>query len=290
MAATRRPPRRRSARPAQARNIRAVPDRPRIEVRRESLADFNESVNILLYGNSGVGKTVLSAFAPNATFLSTEKGVVAAKRAGSTAGLIRAPTWEHVEAGLDLADSEMGPEDWLIVDSGSKMQILLTRWWLGIQHSDNEARDLDVPQIQDHLKFQNMYMRFVDRIVDAGWNSIFICTAMHREDPEGESLVLPAITGKDYTISNYCSAQFDQVLYYGVARQRNREAPTIRRLLAETYPPYFAKDRYNVLPRWTDIEEGDYGAMADIVAAIMEKTPEERRAAKAAAATSRKAQ
>jgi hypothetical protein len=106
---------------------------------------------------------------------------------------------------------------------------------------------------------------------------------MHKEDPEGESLVLPAITGKDYAISNYCCAAMDMVLYLGVARQKDRNAPTLRRLLAETYPPYFAKDRYNVLPRWTDIEEGDYAIMRDIIADIMEVDPEVRKAVKASA-------
>jgi hypothetical protein len=258
-----------------------VPDRPKIEVRVEELSDFNASVNILIHGNSGAGKTVLAGFAPRSVYLSTESGVVAARRAGSTAKLIRAPDWEHVEAGLDWADNHLGPDNWVIVDSGSKMQTLLIRWWLRLQNEENDARDLDVPQIQDHQKWQNMYMRFVDRIVDARWNSIFITTSMHKEDPEGESLVLPAITGKDYTISNYVCAAMDQVLYLGVAKQRDREAPTVRRLLSESYPPWFAKDRYQVLPRWLDIESGDYGTMPWIIEQIQELTPEERQAAKA---------
>lgn len=274
---TRRPAKKRTA----SRSVRAVPDRPRIVIEDERLEDFNESVNILIHGNSGVGKTVLAAGAPNSTFLTTEKGVVAAKRVGHTGRVWRAPTWEHVEAGVERADSEMGPDDWLIVDSGTKMQILFIRSWLGLQHEENDSRDIDVPQIQDHQKWQNAYMRWVDHMVDAPYNMIFITTSMHKEDPEGESLVLPAITGKDYTISNYVCAAMDQVLYYGVAKQRNKEAPTVRRLLAETYPPYFAKDRYSVLPRWTDIESGDYFIMADIIADIMAVPGEERRAAKA---------
>src|SRR6266704_4455878 len=101
-----------------------------VTVEIEDLTTFNESTNILLHGPSGHGKTVLAGGAPNATFLSTEKGVVAARRAGSKAGLIRAPDWEHVVAGLDLADQRLGPEDWLIVDSGTKMQVLYIRWIL----------------------------------------------------------------------------------------------------------------------------------------------------------------
>jgi len=284
------PPRKRGARPqrstparrANTRPTRPQNDRPKVVVRDESLEDFNESINICLYGNSGVGKTVLAGAAPNATYLTTETGVTSAKRAGHKARVWRAPTWDHVDVALDRADAELTPEDWLLVDSGTKMQVLLHRWWLGRQHADNDARDIDIPQIQDYQKFQNMYMRFWDRIVDSQYNSIIICTAMNNEDPEGENIVLPHIVGKGYAISSYCCAQMDMVLYYGVARQNDKQAPTIRRLLAETYPPWFAKDRYNVLPRWTDVEHGDYDIMADIIDDVLALPPEERRKAKAA--------
>ena len=279
------PPRgKRGARPQRAHTQRAStarPNRPKVVVKDEDLQDFNESINICLYGNSGVGKTVLAGAAPNATYLTTEKGVTSAKRAGHSARVWRAPTWEHVEVALDRADNELTSDDWLLVDSGTKMQILLHRWWLGRQHEENESRDLDIPQIQDYQKFQNMYLRFWSRIVDAHYNSIIICTAMNNEDPEGESIVLPFVVGKGYAISSACCAEMDMVLYYGVARQNDKQAPTIRRLLAETYPPWFAKDRYMVLPRWTDVEEGDFTILADIIDDVLEISPEERKRLKA---------
>jgi hypothetical protein len=242
---------------------KASAERPVIQIQAEELAGFNETKNILLYGNSGVGKTVLAGGAPNATFLSTEKGVVSAQRSGSKAKLIRAPDWDHVEAGLDWADENMGLEDWLIIDSVSKMQTLLLRWWLTLQHEERD-QDLDVPQIQDHQKWQNMYMRFWDRIIDSKYNTILISTAMHKEDPDGETLVMPAITGKDYTISAYCCAQADAVFYYQVGKSKGKgdDNPT-RYVLTETKPPYFAKNRYlGTLPRFVPVEFGDYDAMA----------------------------
>jgi hypothetical protein len=244
-------------------------NRPKITVVPESLQDFDETINILIHGNSGVGKTTLAGGAPNAVFLSTEKGVVSAQRTGSEARLLRAYDWDHIVASLDWADDNLGPEDWLILDSATKMQILQIRWILQLIHEENENRDEDIPAIQDHQKWQNMYMRFIDRIVDAKYNSIIITTSMIKDDPEGESIVLPAITGKDYTISNYVCAQMSAVLYYGVAPARRSDDPTLRRLLTETYPPYFAKCRYaGLFPRWLDVEEDDYDAMARLINCI----------------------
>jgi hypothetical protein len=243
--------------------------RPKIVVKPEALQDFDETINILIHGNSGVGKTTLAGGASNAVFLSTEKGVVSAKRTGSNAKLLRGFDWDHIVASLDWADENLGPDDWLILDSATKMQILQIRWILQLIHEENEIRDEDIPAIQDHQKWQNMFMRFIDRIVDAKYNSIIITTSMIKDDQEGDSIVMPAITGKDYTISAYVCAQMSAVLYYGVAPSRHKDDPTVRRILTETFPPYFAKTRYSDLfPRWLDVYEGDFTAMSRIITCI----------------------
>lgn len=215
---------------------------PRVEP--EDLADFNDSINILLAGDSGVGKTPLAAQAPEAVILSTEKGSISAKRFGSTAKLMRCPTWDHVMAGLKWIDDNPGKFKWLIVDSLTKMQVLQIRWILERVHEDNESRDLDVPALADHQKWQNMFKRFVDRIVDMDINVIFITTLMHKEDSEGEDLTLPNIQGKDYAIAQYVCEQMDGV-YVLKAITDQKSGEPFWRLLTKFRAPYFAKDRYD---------------------------------------------
>jgi hypothetical protein len=239
-------------------------DTPVVDIELEDLSDHNESINILLYGPSGHGKTVLAGGAPNATFLSTESGVVAAQRAGSKARLMRAMDWEHCVAGIAKAEQTMGPEDWLIVDSVSKMQRLQIRGILKYQNALKSTRDLDIPGLADHQKWQNQFMRFLDKIYDAPFNSIIIAQSMVRNDQEGEEQVLPLLVGGDrwVDIAHYMCAQADVVLYYALTA---RTDPASRRLLAQPSPPYFAKDRYNALGRWQDVVDGDYTAMAEFI-------------------------
>ena len=264
--------------------IHAVRDRPQITVKVEDLADFNESFNWGLYGDSGVGKTVFASFAPRGYILSTEKGVIAAKRAGSTARLLRAPTWDHVEANIKWADKNLTERDILIVDSVTKMQDMALDWWLGIQHDENAARDRDIPQIQDHQKWQRMFMRFVNHLIDAHYNTILVATAMRKEDEEGDDLVLPNIVGKDYAIAqNFCAA-LDIVSCLRVKKRSNIDDPRESMLINDTFPPYFAKDRFNVLPRWETIpdgEEGGYDTIIGMIEDILATSPEDRKAAKA---------
>jgi hypothetical protein len=268
-------------------SINALRNRPKITVKVEELSDFNESFNWCIYGDSGAGKTVLASFAPNAYILSTEKGVISAKRVGSKAKLLRAPNWDHVEASIDWADKNLTHKHVLIVDSVTKMQELVIRWWLGIQHEENEARDLDIPQLQDHQKWQRMFLRFVNHLIDAPYNTIFVATAMRKEDEEGDDLVLPNIVGKDYAIAQNFCADMDIVSCLRVKKRSNIDDPRESLLINDTFPPYFAKDRFNVLPRWETIpdgedeENGGYDSIAGMIEDIMALSPEVRQAAKA---------
>src|SRR5712691_8534738 len=119
----------RGARKTTAKTIREEPTEllaTDVDIVVEEMDEFalSESKNIAIYGPSGVGKTVLAGGAPDATFLTTEKGLSSAQRSGSKAKVMRAYDWEHILAGLNKADETLSQDDWLVVDSGTKMQVL----------------------------------------------------------------------------------------------------------------------------------------------------------------------
>lgn len=231
-------------------------------------------INILVHGPAGHGKTLLAGGAADGSrrvvFLSTEtEGVASARAVGSQAELIRAPSWEHAVAGVRWAEENLGPDDWLVPDSGTKMQELYMRWILGRENVINPQRDLDIPAIQNHQKYQNGFKRWCDRIIDGQFNVIFITGSMMVDDAEGDPRVIPLLLGKKGEISDYVSHQFSVVIYYAVAREsREMTGPVIRRALCQPFPPWLAKDRYMALGRTWDIEEGDFFQMSDMITAI----------------------
>ena len=245
-----------------------------IEIEDLSAPTQKPPINILLHGPSGHGKTLLAGGAADGTrnvwFLSTEtEGVASARAVGSQAKLIRAPSWEYAVSGVKWAEANLTEHDWLVVDSGTQMQESYMQWILERENAINPQRDLDIPAIQNHQKYQNGFKRWAGRIIAAPFNVIFITTSMSVDDAEGEPRVIPLLLGKKGEISDYVSSQFSVALYYSVAREsRDMKGPIVRRALAQPFPPWFAKDRYMALGRTWDVGEGEFFAMSEMITAI----------------------
>lgn len=259
---TRRP--RQTAKQSTENPIALEADAVTIEI--EEMGKFDESRNICLYGPSGHGKTVLAGGAPRSTFLTTEKGVVSAQAAGSQARIMRAFDWEHVLAGMHKANETLGKGDWLIVDSGTKMQMLYMRWILRMQNAANSSRSLDIPAIQDHQQYQNGFKRFCDDIIDAPYNSIFIFGEMDIPGEDGDMEKVPHIEGgRQYQVCRYIIGQFDVGIRYSVSRKLSEPGHTMRLALTQPYEQFWAKDRYTALGDFQLVEPGDFTAMEDFI-------------------------
>jgi hypothetical protein len=218
-----------------------------------SLEDFDESINMLIYGDSGAGKTVFAGSAPRVLFVGTERGTISAKRQGSTADLWPVEGWEDiVECYKYLKKGDHG-YNWVSMDSGTAMQQYDLRWILDNAVKDNPNRDPDIPAIQDHQKWQNSFKRFVKNFCDLPVNVLFTATTMRSEDEEGENIILPDFQGKGYGISQWVCAQMHVVGYLSVKRRGKGEEKEIwRRIQFQTVPPYFGKDRYNCLGEFNE--------------------------------------
>lgn len=264
---------RKGAAPKAARkNPQAIDEQP-VEIRVEDIQTANPTVNAIVNGELGVGKTVLCGglsglIGARVVFCSTEQeGIVSAKRAGSTARLIQAPTWEHAVSGLNWGIKNLGPKDWMIFDSGTRMHYLYMRWVMEKVKGVNPDRDEDTPGLDNHQKLQNGFMRWYDKIVAAPFNSVMITSPMILEGTDGEDKVIPGFFDSKGKVSRHVSAQASVILYYDV--QRDEElGHVIRRVYAQPWPPYLAKDRYSALGPGQRIDEGDFFAMAGMIEKI----------------------
>jgi hypothetical protein len=244
-------------------------DTTNVSVEIQDLANLVKSTNILIHGPVGNGKTILASGVDNATFLATDQGVVSAKQVGSPAGVIWAPDWEHELAGIRLADQKLGPEDWLILDTWTNAQQLYVQWLLRAINADNPARDMDIPALQDHQKWQNAIKRWTGHVVNAQYNTIFICNSMTKVSDDGDDVVMPLILGgRNNEVCEYVCALMDLILYVEVLPSSDLSEPVVRRVVAQPTTTsdgrrIIAKDHFGVLGRWQDVEEDDTKAMQE---------------------------
>jgi hypothetical protein len=223
------------------------------------LEDFTESMNWLIYGHMGAGKTVIAGKLPGKVLiLANEQGTIAAKRQGSKAKVWKIRRWEDLVKAYEwMANLDVIPFDWVVIDSVTDMQYKCIRWIMRNVVAANPQRDLDIPAQGDHFKWQLSMKRMVADFNELPVNILWTAQEMVREDPEGEDIILPLIEGKDYQISSWVCAQMDLVGHLAqknIKRRVNGEVQKtfVRRLTVNESPPIFAKERYGVLGRVID--------------------------------------
>lgn len=224
------------------------------------LEDYNESINILIYGFPGCGKTVLAGTAPNATFLACEPGIRSARRAGSKAGMVKisnaADAWSWLE---DAQNGKYAHRDWLLVDTATTLQRKFMRSALDEMVARRPDRDRDLPDRPEHQLSQNRLKRWVEQVIDLPQNVILLAHCMRVEDLEGGVMMMPTIEGgadKGYAVANYVMALMTSVGYMGI--KTFKDGRETRRILWQpTHDPakditYMAKDHLNAFGRYTD--------------------------------------
>lgn len=176
-----------------------------------SLEDDDEKVNLLVYGQPGVGKTVLAGSANRVLFIAPEDdGTISAKRSGSKADKYPIKEWDDLNKAFKALD-EAGEEirdryDWIAVDSITEMQRMLMRTILADGYKENPQRNPDVPEIQDWLVYQNRFLRFVNSFNSLPVNVLWTALVRTEEDADDETILVPDIQGKGYQMSmSVCS-------------------------------------------------------------------------------------
>lgn len=230
------------------------------------LEDTDESINLLVYGPSGVGKTVFGGSANRVLFLAVESGTVSAKRQGSKADVWPITTWEDLEAAYSWLYDHEDPDDpddhhgydWVVIDSLTQMQQIALRAILDAAVSENGNRDLDIPAIQDHQKWQNMFKRFVLGFCDLEVNVLFTALVRNEEDEEGEQFVTPDIQGKGYQMSQAICGMMSAYGFMQIKRKKVKGADgeskikRVRRITWQDTGVIRGKDRYDVLAPFTE--------------------------------------
>lgn len=218
---------------------------------RLSLSDFeqelirldqgeDESKNILVYGDSNAGKTVLAGTLPERTFwLVCEPGFKSAVRWRRSQGLSphkgarritnSAEAWAAVEW-LEYRE-RFRKLDWLVMDGVSTMQdrfrLAYAAEAFDINPTKRQHRNL--PDRPDYFNTQNFLKSWMPRLIDMPVN-LLVTAHAYRTDltDDAELLVFPGFQGKTTEVANAISGLMDATGYMEARRLRNRKTEEVR--------------------------------------------------------------
>jgi AAA domain-containing protein len=210
-------------------------------------------INLLIYGESGVGKTTLAGSADEVEALSPalvidiEGGTEALVRPYPNVKTVRVTTWLEMQAVYDDLRRMNHPYKTVILDSLTEIQKFNMYNVMIELLKEHPDRDPDVPSMREWGINLEQMRKYVRAFRDLPINTIF--TALLREDKDqvtGRVTMKPSLSGK---MAGEIAAFLDIVGYYYVKQVGvGEEAVMSRLLLTRKTDKQVAKDRTGRLP------------------------------------------
>jgi hypothetical protein len=189
------------------------------------LQDEDENYNLLVYADSGVGKTVFGCSDDRVLVVATEDaggggGTISAKRFGSTAQKWKVKSWTDIVRAYDwLSKQDPIPFDWVFIDSLTDAQSMCMRDVLEKATKENPHRDPDVPLIGDWQPYYNKFERMVKLFNSLPVHCLYSALQQEEQDEEEETVVLPMLQGKG---TQYAKKVASWMTSFGNMRVRRR--------------------------------------------------------------------
>lgn len=230
--------------------------------------------NWLIYGDSGVGKTVLAGTAPKGLFLTVEaEGTESARALGSDADEWVCDTWDKLLTAYQwLKGGGTGEYEWVMLDSLSEMEE--TAWRSHLEDMVKKkpgTRSVDKPALEDYQIIGNRVKRLVDAFNRLPINCLYTAQAMRRtiEDEDGDELELrqPLLGSANNGIlsQKVCGMVTMVGLLIPTKPDDEEDIPAGRRLWVAGSERYLAKDRHDTFDRYIEspnIQEMDEAVKA----------------------------
>lgn len=218
----------------------------------EPVESASKFLNLLVYGESGVGKTV---FAGSASLVESMSPVLLLNIEGGTLSLKdfypnvhTVPIRKFSQLQDIYNDLYKGKSKYktAIIDSHTEAQKLAMRDHMRYASGRDSSLDEDVPQMQHWLKNIEQMRKFTRAWRDLPINTIFTALESQEKDNRGRIQTKPSMNGK---LQSELPGFFDLVLYmYTKTEKRAGTTSTRRMVLTRRTDTIQAKDRSNKLP------------------------------------------
>ena len=213
------------------------------------VSEVSTSVNMLLYGDSGVGKTVFAGSGrekgKNDLIIDVEGGTLSAARSNSHANVIPATDYDTFVSIVDAIEKEPDRFEWVVVDSLTKLQDVIWNKILEEAVAKSPSRSPYKKELQEYGEAQSRLKDLVERLKNSEANVLFLALADTEVDEDGNNVRVPSIHGSNGKVQAWVSAQMDVVAYMRVLQIQDSN---MRVTHFNKTPEFYAKDRLKMYP------------------------------------------
>jgi phage nucleotide-binding protein len=208
-------------------------------------------INVCIYGDPGVGKTVLAATAPKPLFLDVENGFISVKNHPELHAAARRMRFIGVKAVERLAekvlDGHFSEYETFVIDTFTALQDRALKEFTiaAYKKNPNLREDAYTPEGKDYQRNTEMLKHIVSLFRDAEKHVIFLCHSKEDKDERtGAIFTRPQLTPK---LAGKLVADCSVVGHMTLSGGKNGE-PVVRRLQILPSPTVHAKSRIGGLP------------------------------------------
>ena len=212
-------------------------------------ADRPPFINMLVYGNSGVGKTRLAGSADaipsmrKVLIIDVEGGTLTLSHSYPNVDIVRVKTWDDMQAVYDELQAGNTDYNTVVIDSLTEIQKFNMYDIMSDLKKKHPDRDEDVPSMREWGINLEQMRKFVRAFRDMPINTIF--TALAKEEKNSRTGIIhktPSLSGK---LAGEVAAFLDIVCYM-YKKEINGELQHM--LLTTSTEEFVAKDRTGKLP------------------------------------------
>jgi hypothetical protein len=212
-----------------------------------------KTINMLVYGDSGVGKTQITGSADAVPemrpilVIDVEGGTLTLAHTYPDAEVVRVQSWDDMQRLYNELYRGDHPYRTVVLDSLGEIQKFSMYQIMKDLVAREPSRDPDIPSMREWGKNIEQMRLFVRAFRDLPMNALFTCLAKQDKDPKtGTVKTLPQLPGK---LANEVAAFLDIVTYMYVKNIKEGEAYVRKRfLLTGATETQVAKDRSGSLP------------------------------------------
>jgi hypothetical protein len=209
--------------------------------------------NFLIYGDPGVGKTVLAGSSYEVKemnpviFLDCEGGTLSLRKRYPGVERVRIKHFGDLSKAYNALRRGEGGYKTCVLDSVTELQKFGMYEIMAKTVKEDPERDPDLPGIGEWGKNTEQMRKVIRAFRDLPMNTIFTALARTERTPKGKTIIKPSLSAK---LSDEVAGFFDIVVY--MYRKQTEDDNMVRRLLTIATDEITAKDRTDRLPPYLD--------------------------------------